>query len=230
MKKLRRIDQEEVDSEGSWALSYGDMVTLLLAFFVLFFSVDHVKEYKEKLEDAVFQVLTQSAEVQDKRQPASMAPYLVEKDPTIQKWPGKVHKVGSRILIEFPQISFFRSGQTELTKEGREALKNFLTNYMPYAGQHILGLNAYTDQRAVRADVHRYKDNLELSALRSIATMRYLQKEGLPLDRMILGGYGEMKLTEDFIRKLPENHSQATIMDFSRTVVIVIRPDQEVAL
>ena len=35
VKKNRRIHQEE-DSEGSWAVSYGDMITLLLSFFVIF--------------------------------------------------------------------------------------------------------------------------------------------------------------------------------------------------
>ena len=37
--KKNRIHSEE-DSEGTWAISYGDMITLLLSFFVIFYNAD----------------------------------------------------------------------------------------------------------------------------------------------------------------------------------------------
>lgn len=37
-RKLKKIhSQIHTDSDGSWAISYGDMITLLLSFFVIFF-------------------------------------------------------------------------------------------------------------------------------------------------------------------------------------------------
>jgi len=38
---LRQTEEslQAVDTEGSWAISYGDMVTLLLTFFILFSSL-----------------------------------------------------------------------------------------------------------------------------------------------------------------------------------------------
>ena len=41
LRKYRQLATEEgeIDSEGSWAISYGDMITLLLTFFILFFNM-----------------------------------------------------------------------------------------------------------------------------------------------------------------------------------------------
>ncbi len=48
----------EVDSEGSWAISYGDMVTLLLTFFILFFSLDSTPQKYTAIQDALVSALT----------------------------------------------------------------------------------------------------------------------------------------------------------------------------
>jgi flagellar motor protein MotB len=45
---LSKDHEEEVESEGTWAISYGDMITLLLSFFVIFFTTDFDKK---KMQD-----------------------------------------------------------------------------------------------------------------------------------------------------------------------------------
>ncbi|MDW8190842.1 MAG: flagellar motor protein MotB, partial [Pseudobdellovibrionaceae bacterium] len=39
------------DSEGTWAISYGDLLTLITSFFIMFFTAD--KFYKNKYPDQV---------------------------------------------------------------------------------------------------------------------------------------------------------------------------------
>ena len=55
MKRRRHNDEMDitVDSEGSWAVSYGDMITLLLSFFVLYFTVDFEAQRDEQLKGAM---------------------------------------------------------------------------------------------------------------------------------------------------------------------------------
>ena len=48
--KKKYEEVEEVDSEGSWAVSYGDMVTLLLTFFIIFFTTDPKQGTKQRVE------------------------------------------------------------------------------------------------------------------------------------------------------------------------------------
>lgn len=214
--------EEELDSEGSWAISYGDMVTLLLAFFLLFFSVDPQQEYRSRLEASLFTAMSKSSQVQ-----ARAPDNARELNPLLKKqWPGEIHQIGARLIVEFPGISFYNSGAVELTKEGEKALAQFVSLYMPYAGQHVLSLNAYTDPRAVSSQ-RRYKDNLELSALRAVAAMRTMQKAGVPLDRMVVGGYGELHQTEQDLAKISEAKGQKELFDLSRKVVLIIKPEEE---
>jgi flagellar motor protein MotB len=63
----------------------------------------------------------------------------------------------------------------------------------------------------------RFKDNLELSALRAVSAMRELQELGVPLHRMKVGGYGE-------IRKLAGDASDSDLA-LARKLVLVIEPE-----
>ncbi len=198
--------EAEADSEGTWAVSYGDMVTLLLTFFIVFFSINPINE--------------------DSAPNSSLRLALVKalKASPIE---GFAHDQQNHIIVEFPAMSFFPSGQIEVTKEGRKALQEFVATYMPYAGNFKIGIRAFTDSRKVDASRNRrFKDNLELSALRAIATMRVLQKAGIPLERLQVGGYGELNMTAQELAALkPEQRSPAASLDFARKVVLVIQPE-----
>lgn len=203
---MRHEAELEVDSEGTWAVSYGDMVTLLLTFFIVFFSVNPNQEdndYRNGVRLALIKKL------QGEQQPAI------------------VHDQGNHLIVEFPGVSFFDSGKVELTKEGSLALNEFVTTYLPYAGQHKLGIRAFTDHKKInQRKGYRFKDNLELSALRSIATMRVLQKSGVPLERIQVGGYGELTVTAEELKKVsPDKRSPAAALDLARKIVLVIQQE-----
>jgi chemotaxis protein MotB len=242
MRRLSRARAEaetEIDSEGSWAISYGDMITLLLTFFILFFSVDAKTTESRALQKALIAHLTPE---QQKSPPVEGVASGEESPP--QRAGGahgieqkikdalgaQLHVVGERVIVEFPQVSFFDFGKTDLTQEGKQALSKFVSLYMPYAGTHLLGIRAYTDYKQVlQIPGRRFNDNLELSALRSVASMRTLQKAGIPLTRMRLGGYGELRLTrEDLQRSLASQAKQGTPglgLALARKIVLVIEPE-----
>ncbi len=116
---------------------------------------------------------------------------------------GKVYKVGQQLVIEFPQVSFFDFGKIQLSEQGNKVLKSFVGLFTPFAGTHFLGIRAYTDEVPVKKmRGKRFEDNLELSALRSVATMRALQQAGVPLNRMKLGGYGELRETQEKLQNV----------------------------
>ncbi|GIL17921.1 MAG: hypothetical protein BroJett040_16720 [Oligoflexia bacterium] len=222
-KKSRLKHRYEVDGEGSWAISYGDMVTLLLTFFIMFFAADKFQDKKNlKIE------IVSSAFKQDRTIASEKKSSKHPNEPLSENLSGKVYQIGPRLFVEFPGISFFNSGSLELTKDGSKALKSFYEKYRPYTGKYNISIRAFTDVKKVRQKSNpRFKDNLELSALRSITVMRELQHIGIPLGRMKLGGYGELVMTLDDLQKLPESQRKPTsVLDMARTVVLIIEPGE----
>lgn len=223
----KKYHLEEDDNEGSWAISYGDMITLLLSFFVIFFTTDLKKEKAQNLNDYM------SFSMEDLKQiPSEIFKIGNRSNVAFDKkeFNGldiKVHQTNNSIIVSFGRYSFFDSGQTDVRKEGTEILKKFVERYLPYAGTYSLSIKGFTDKIKVSSSTHRrYKDNLELSALRSISAMRIMQKEGIPLNRMEIAGAGELNLIEELIPDL-KIASENEKNDYSRTIIIVISPEKE---
>jgi flagellar motor protein MotB len=171
LRRRRLTNHVEVDTEGSWAISYGDMITLLLSFFILFFSTNKDRDRMNAMEDALFTVLSKPDRTPASASPASAAEPKVE-DKVRDELAAQVYKVGNRLIVEFPSVSFFHFGKVEVTKEGQKELEKFTKLFLPYAGNYVVGIRAFTDHKKVlRRKTARFQDNLELSALRSIASM-----------------------------------------------------------
>lgn len=231
--KKKYEDHEEVDSEGSWAVSYGDMVTLLLSFFIIFFTTDPKQGTKQRVELKISLIETLKNKSAHNSDSGNSEDINVgnNKEEGIDKkilkdWNGVAHEKGNHIIIEFPYTSFFKSAEIELTKEGKKALFDFVNVYMPYAGNYNIGIRAFADRRKVLRKNRKFEDNLELSALRSVATMRVLQAAGIPLNRIKTGGYGELMLTANELTEIPaEKRLPSSEYDFARKIVLVIEPE-----
>lgn len=232
MKNRRRRFQHshEVDSEGSWAISYGDMVTLLLTFFIIFFSSDKfITQKKSQIDMNAKEAMSAKAVRDIASELTEISNPMLPDGKIADEVKGRVFKSGNRIVVEFSGISFFASGELDVSKEGKIALNKFYKAFSPYIGNYVLSIRAFTDVKKVRADNERFKDNLELSALRSISVMRVLQKKGVPLVNMKLAGYGELKINEREVASvLPDQKVKTSLAhDLARTTVIVIEPREE---
>jgi chemotaxis protein MotB len=227
-KKLQQLNHEEIDTEGSWAISYGDMITLLMTFFVLFFSTNKELDRMKAMEKSLFTILKEStAPAQEVFNNAGIP--TVPNEDLRQKLKAQVSSHGKKLYVEFPEVSFFDLSSYEITRTGREELAKFMKLYMPFAGNYIVGIRAYTDLVPVinRGPASKYKDNLELSALRAVAAVRNLREMGLPLNRMRIAGYGEIRLDPADLEKLElsDNSKSKKDLPMARKIVISIEPD-----
>lgn len=240
--RSRRMREEEADSEGTWAISYGDMVTLLLTFFILFFSLNPSandskggpQEKPNPLSISLLGKLKEFAGPSVSDEPSTKpvgqnrnTGLFTERD-FIAKTKATVFKSGQKIIIDFPDISFFRSGKIKLSKSGMNILKDFSNAYMPFMGNFNLVIQAYADTKKVKNLKNlKFSDNLELSALRGVATLRFLQSIGIPLRDMKVAGYGEIEITKDKLEALPKNKKNPKyILGLARRVVLVIEPKE----
>ncbi|HLE10532.1 MAG: hypothetical protein A2504_14290 [Bdellovibrionales bacterium RIFOXYD12_FULL_39_22] len=234
IKNKKQIqDNEYVDTDGSWAVSYGDMITLLLSFFVLFFTVDFEANKTAQLNQTLMMNLRDlnSVELYPKGQLSLGNKINPEIKAELKELNTKIHNVDEQIIVEFPNISFFEIGGIDPKKDVSVLLAKFANIYLPFAGQYILSIRAFTDNKKVMyKENRRFKDNLELSALRSIATMRVFQLAGIPLDRMQLAGHGVSKAIQRTIasRELSTDPAIKEKWDaFDRKILLVIGPDTQ---
>jgi len=218
--KLKKIDDGHVDTEGSWAISYGDMITLLLSFFVIFFSFDFQKEKEMKLEkNAIKNISLINASTSNMNGVSENKNVTLEDLSEMSTVITKAHN-GS-LVVFFKGANFFDTGSIEVNEVGKLLLDKFMEKFVPYAGKFKLKIQAFTDNRPVESTIGRYKDNIELSALRSIDVLRYLQKIGLPTSRVEIGGKGIMN--NQTLKLLGiESDNEKEIRKMSRTVGFIL--------
>ncbi len=232
------------NDEGSWAISYGDMVTLLLSFFVLFFSIDFKKNNEKVLDESLQGIFStqkiQAAKSEGSSEGNSKGSSVGSsvgssagsskggfKDEPIIKGMGIVRVQDGTFLMFFKGVSFFNTAKIDLTKEGQKALDEFYTKFIPLAGKYKIQVQAYTDPRGIKNVANRaFRDNLELSVLRSLSVVRHFNRLGMPSRRVEISGKGEMserinKLLE--LNKLSKKEQEA----LARTISLVITRDED---
>lgn len=218
-RKSHRLREKSVTKEvhNNWEISYGDMITLLLGFFVLFFNIKsdrvNMQLLMENLEKK-FNKAEGTSSVTGVQQRKETATNLIA-SPSLQKYKLHSNIVGEKLFIEFPGVSFFNPGRVDLTVEGKKSLDQFAQAIGKNIGSVRLVIRGYTDNTPTPS-TPKYKDNLELSAWRSISAIRHLNSRGVELKFMRIGGYGETDLSD---RRLPAEQRR-----LDRKVVIVIEP------
>lgn len=218
--KLRRPFKTE-QVENNWAISYGDMITLLLGFFVIFFNIKTDTININLIKKDLDKYFNEGQKQSQLRTPSAngvsngkeTVPVLTSNIQNVLKIKSNIE--GEKILVEFPGVSFFNSASDVLTKEGQEALTDFSKAIIGHLGLFRLVVRGYTDNKPVKSN-HRYKDNLELSAFRSISAIRYLAGEGINLENMRIAGYGESSLSRQAVEDKQSSEQ--------RKIVIVIEP------
>ena len=237
-----RAGAEEADFEGSWAVSYGDMITLLLTFFILFFNIGKKSESGRGIDAAILAEfgaettrsiastpaaarlpgVSESAGSEIAAIPGAVtgpSPKAGVDPEVLKKFDGLVYSSGARLIVEFTGTSFFDRGSTTVTPTGAAALERFVHRYLPFAGATTLGIRGFTDETPVHAGANRkFSDNLELSTLRALAAMRVIQRAGVPLSRMRISGLGELTAP---LRTPASSKDQP----LSRRVVLTIEPN-----
>lgn len=218
--RLRKHVEPHTDTEGSWAISYGDMITLLLSFFVIFFSFDFKKENDTKLEESAIKNIALLGSTEDKNNglidsESTQLDELNEVTTIVQK------AKSGQLVVFFKGANFFDSGKESVNDLGKILLDKFIKKYIPYAGKFKLKIQAFTDDKPVRANIYRYRDNVELSALRSISILRHLSQNGVPLNRVEIGGQGILSAKGLEVLGI-KNDNIEQIRKMSRTIAFIL--------
>ena len=176
-KKIPPADQTE-----QWLITYGDMVTLMMTFFILLFSMSTIDPVKLRaFADALAEVMGASPVVRDEIDLAAIM-YKVTEIVIEQNMQESVTVSSSKrgVNISFKGDVAFKTGSAELS----DLAKNLLDKLAPEINAALqakipfpIAIEGHTDNVPLRAG-GLFPSNWELSTARASATVRYLINEG----------------------------------------------------
>ncbi len=167
-----------------WLITYADMITLLLCFFVLFLVVTLAKEKTLRQAEAR-PVPVEMKEVER----LNAFPVVA---PAVELLP-EAGLQGDRIVIlDIDSAAFFESGSADLKEAGRALLKGVAARlkgaeYEDYG----ITVEGHTDDTPI--ETARFPSNWELSSARASSVVRFLAEEGLSSQKLRAVGYADTK-------------------------------------
>ncbi len=188
-----------------WMVTYGDLMTLLLTFFVLLlsFSTIHEEEFKKAMaslqgalgvlnkEEVLLQLIKPIYEppVQRRMQDAAirLAKYI-----KVHGLEGKVRvtqieRGGIKVTLQSPVL--FDTGKADL-KPGAAPILTDVTGMLKEIPDRVIGVEGHTDNVPIHTE--EFPSNLELSVARAVSVARYLiDEEDIDAATTFVSGFGE---------------------------------------
>lgn len=180
----------EVDS--SWMETYGDMVTLLLCFFILLASISKIDTVLyEKVQSGMTKEI---GKMPPQRPIEDMKKELTE---VVSAMSGgdamaDVATDDRGVVMNLDAGAMFKPGSAEVRSEAMPLLKEMATTLgHPRFATYLLEIQGHTDDTPVATA--QYPTNFDLAAARALSTMRVMKSLGIEESRMIVAAFGQYK-------------------------------------
>lgn len=208
-----QIYDSDPNEDTSWLVTYGDMVTLLMAFFVLMYSASKVSE--EKYEqvaqsiaqgfnspgpDAIVEIASsESVEIEITEEVTVLSPLTNAKemlDQLIEErdLDGEMSTsfTPTGLKIELSSSSFFGSGSADVRESMVPSLIELseVLQSLP-EGDYQVEVEGHTDN--VPINTARFPSNWELSSLRAINVAHIFEDTGIQKDRLSAIAYADTR-------------------------------------
>ena len=210
LEKEKKVPEARKETRPSWLITFSDMMTLLLVFFVLLFSIStmNLAKFKE-IMGSIQKGLKSSNLPSLKQLPGSGINYtmklikgegvsridlfndikkFIQKHGIFDKVEITKDERGTIIRITDPIL--FESGKAEINKKAYPLLR--------LIGKAILdapvevSIEGHTDNVPIRTS--KYPSNWELSTARAVNVLKFFIKEcNVPPNKLIAVGYGDQK-------------------------------------
>jgi len=219
MRSYRRhthIDELEVPG-SAWLCTFNDMMTLLLVFFVLLFSMGTIdgpllKNLQQSLQSGLGVLANgkPTADRSDQENTSTASETRLSEtgmparsnDATVRETAVRIAerinrvagtrriKIGTKGQILMDNSLLFGFGQADLNPDGLVILLRLAQELK--AIPHRIRIEGHTDDIPIRTD--RYPSNWELSAARAVNVVKYLSGPGhIAPKRLAAAGYADIK-------------------------------------
>lgn len=175
---MRKGKKEKKPEDNSWLLTYGDSITLLMAFFVLLLSVSSVDQSKvEKMTSGINEVFSKTESDQPFSSMEEKLNDIVEEQQLKDKISITPDPLG--LHLRFSSQLLFESGSARIRKEMLPIIASIATAIEDSEyDDYIVKVEGHTDNIPIRTKL--YESNWELSAHRATNVVKFLLKSGIP--------------------------------------------------
>ncbi len=243
-RRKRKEEPEKPENAERWLLTYADLITLMMAFFVVMYALSNLQKSK-------FEALSESLSVAFRGMPGIQAegsgghslsrtnaplraapgtglspkrakkntPFLERATSTLQSQINtgtiRIDTEARGIVLGLSGDVFFREGQAVLNSESLASLEQ-IAELLRELPQPIV-VEGFTDSTPVGRG-GAFTSNLGLSASRAVSVAEALELLGLDKERVAATGYGDAKPLRS--NDTPEGRA------YNRRVDILIRFDE----
>lgn len=210
---MRRRKENSIEHESHlrdrWLISYADLVTLLLALFIVMYAASDHERARQIAESFSAEntggsgILPGSDGEKDERdkfeQKLLANPVLIQKTKTRQT------KVG--LVVSLSEAGFFAPGEAAINPEA-DAVITILAESLQNTNAQIR-IEGHTDSTPIYNT--RYPSNWELSTARASSVLARLIERGITPERLSAAGYGGFQPIAD--NSTPEGRAQNRRVD-----------------
>ena len=187
MPKLK-LKKENKDVVDGWMGTYGDMVTLLMAFFVMLYSASDPDpgKYEEIVESMKEAFSKQDVENEFKELHESLVDIIENKN---LENAVEIELGPNGILIQIPGSSLFASGSADIMTDMAPVIveiSTVITQLLDQSSYHdyMIEVEGHTDDEPIGEDSEIFSSNWDLSAIRATGIVELLYNSGIAMDKL----------------------------------------------
>jgi len=215
MSEPRISDIEEIaqtDGRSAWLMTYADLVTLILVFFVLLYALSNnnlgklteaLKSFeitigsespKARLFDIIDTGSLERKEKLDQLTGLRGADVFKEINSFINRknLQGNVEAqlIEGKIILRIEGSVLFNSGSADLL-EGAKDILGDVVRIILNNPQYDVDIQGHTDNRPINTE--KFASNWELSAIRATTVLRYSIEKGISEERLTATGFADLR-------------------------------------
>lgn len=205
---------DDLDFGNSWLITYSDMITIILCFFIVFFTfsaeeASMLQEIKNSLSAELEDLSTENEKLKEEKENLKSAILESESENTSENFMDYLENNdlmdsvyiiddSKGLIIRFRDGVLFGSGRADISQGGYDILNEIAMKILDLDNSIII--EGFTDNVPIKNA--NYPSNWELSTARAIGVAKYFIDDiGISEERISVSGYGEQ-------RPIDTNHTE----------------------
>lgn len=195
-------DSFEDVTSSSWFITYLDIITILLLFFVMLLANSSLDVKGIMMDEIPVSEDTSAMVVSKEEEHGVVFPVKALNERLLMLLNEEINNRNVELLLGeyetrlvFTGSSFYDLGEAELLPAGKEIIIRFVNALSKVENQDFkIDVEGHTDSAPIKT--LRFRDNWELSSARAAGVVKFFLKEGIPAQKLKASGYADAFMVE----------------------------------